>query len=113
MPLSVLEPSTAAPAGTGDWRHWAGGDSEGMRSSSASGCPREGSGRAGQDLAPHQHTQLQHRTPELPLCCPANISPDSNPAKIHGLAHPLLKFPLKICFSSKENVIPWPCKSIP
>lgn len=32
MPLSLLEPSAAAPAGTGDWKHWVGGDSRGTRS---------------------------------------------------------------------------------
>lgn len=51
-------------------------------------------------------------TAHLPRRTKGNAAPDSKPAKSYGLAHPLLKFTLKIfLLSSKESIMPKPCKS--
>lgn len=124
-PVSFLKLTAAAQRGIRNGKRWAG---EGMNKTEE---PPEGRGipppssdlaaeeRAGQGLAPgcatgtrqHRHPQhristaQQHRTT-------VNISTDSKTTKIFGLAHPLLKFTWKISLSSsKENVLPKPCKS--
>lgn len=69
-------------------------------------------------LSPHEKVPAQAAA-ALPPCAAhppyrtkANASPDSKPAKVYGLAHPLPKFTLKIfLLSSKENVMPKPRKS--